>query len=410
MEKEDELLFNFFTHISQLSFEKAKELVERDKPPKCPVTPRTMFSNFLQQLALAEKSYMDIGFLQNKQKSFLRKDNSLRAVYEYMKNDLKKIEESCKHVRGVQRESKEDQRIPNYCQNIAQFINARINLIDLYEKIYNQAMTNKHMVYVDILNAIETTIQTHHLGFTDITLTPIKAIFSLECDIVQQLFKAMFELQKLQFLPSLALIHGVHTRLLAWESKMQRETWKLGIFKNSPLPTLYQWLQKLKGAVLSKLSLYFHDILANQTTPTDMRHICSKLHHDYYQKMVIFQRKHEAACVILLSDNQVNCETADYDSFPIIVSYPPRSPPQLDIMLKMISETNEFLSLKPVTKFRYQDQCTYCLTMVEPNIYFVILFESKKTEKDAWIGTFVNDFCNNLRCTKIFVSLKNPAK
>lgn len=39
--------------------------------------------------------------------------------------------------------------------------------------------------------------------------------------------------------------------------------------------------------------------------------------------MVTFQRKHEASCVILLSDNQASCETADYDSFPIIVSYPP---------------------------------------------------------------------------------------
>lgn len=40
-------------------------------------------------------------------------------------------------------------------------------------------------------------------------------------------------------------------------------------------------------------------------------------------RMVTFQRKHEASCVILLSDNQASCETADYDSFPIIVSYPP---------------------------------------------------------------------------------------
>lgn len=56
------------------------------------------------------------------------------------------------------------------------------------------------------------------------------------------------------------------------------------MFKNHPLPMLFQWLQKLKGAVLSKLSLYFHDTLAQQTTPSDMRHLCSKLHHDHYQK------------------------------------------------------------------------------------------------------------------------------
>lgn len=41
--------------------------------------------------------------------------------------------------------------------------------------------------------------------------------------------------------------------------------------------------------------------------------------------MVAFQRKYDAACVILLSDNQVSCDTTDYDSFPIIVSYPPVS-------------------------------------------------------------------------------------
>lgn len=145
-------------------------------------------------------------------------------------------------------------------------------------------MTNKPLIYIDILNLIDTIIQTHNLGFTDISLTPIKAIFSLECDIVQQLFKAMLELQKLQFLPSLALVNGAHTQLAAWESKMQRETWKLGLFKNNPVPLLFQWLQKLKGAVLSKFSLYFHDILANQTTPQEMRSLCLKLQHDYYQK------------------------------------------------------------------------------------------------------------------------------
>lgn len=59
------------------------------------------------------------------------------------------------------------------------------------------------------------------LCFTDITLTPVKAIFSLECEILEQLLSALVELQHLKFLPSLALIYGAHTRLSAWESKMQ---------------------------------------------------------------------------------------------------------------------------------------------------------------------------------------------
>lgn len=88
-------------------------------------------------------------------------------------------------------------------------------------------MTNKHMSYVEVLNMIETIMQTHSMGFTNISLTPIKAVFSLECDVLKQLFKALLELQKLQFLPSLALIHGAHTQLLAWEAKMQREVWSI---------------------------------------------------------------------------------------------------------------------------------------------------------------------------------------
>lgn len=77
------------------------------------------------------------------------------------------------------------------------------------------------MKYPEILSNIEVIIQRNTDGFTDISLTPAKAVFSLECEILQQLFKALMELQRLQFLPSLALIHGAHTRLSAWENRMQ---------------------------------------------------------------------------------------------------------------------------------------------------------------------------------------------
>ncbi|XP_018576544.1 uncharacterized protein LOC108915075 [Anoplophora glabripennis] len=128
--------------------------------------------------------------------------------------------------------------------------------------------------------------------------------------------------------------------------------------------------------------------------------------------MVTFQRRNDAACVILLSDNQVNCDITGYDSFPIIVSYPPRSPPQLEMILKMISDTANELTIvdKIIYKFSSQEQCTYILTTVEPNIYLVILFENKKSEKDSFISNFVNDLCMNLRCTKVFMGLRNTIK
>nr|CAI5817482.1 unnamed protein product [Callosobruchus analis] len=405
MEKDDEFLHIYWTHVSQLCYEKAKEHVEKEKEPKSSPTLWMAFLNLLQQLALAEKNYMDIGFLQTKHKSFLRKDNSLRTIYEALKNDFKKVEDNC-------RGSTLERQVQKWCRNIVQYIAARVNLIDLYERIFNLSI-NKQLHFNDVHNSIEAVINRNRDGFTDISLTPARAVFSLECEILQQLFKTLIDLQRLQFLPSLALIHGAHTRLAAWESKMQsRESWKLGIvFKNSPLPALFQWLQKLKGTVLSKFSLYFHDTLAQQTTPSDMRHLCSKLHYDHYQKMVTFQRKYDASYVIILSDNQVSYDTRDYDSFPIIVSYPPRSPNQLEIILRMISDVAQELSVdKIIYKFSTQEQCTYVLSTVEQNIYLVILFENKKSEKDAFINHFAMELCQNLRCEKVFASLKNQTK
>ncbi|XP_008191698.1 KICSTOR subunit 2 [Tribolium castaneum] len=407
MDKEDLFLHTYFTHLSQISYDKAKEHVEKEKEiyKGAQLSLWGTFLNFLHHLILTEKSYIELGFLQTKNKSFLRKDNSLRSIYESLRSDLRKLEDNCKSTVT-------DRRVQHYCQNIYQFLNARINMIDLYERIYTMGLNNQFM-YADMLKYVQNIIEKHSLDFTDISLTPVKATFGLEIEILEQLFKALTELQRLQFLPSLALIHGAHTRLALWESKIpNRENWKISFLKNNPLPALFQWLQKLKGSVLSKFSLYFHDTLAQQTTPTDMRHLCAKLHHDHYQKMVSFHRKYEAACVILLSDNQVSCDTTDYDSFPIIVSYPPRSPPQLDTILKMISETTDELAIvdKIIYKFSSQSQCTYILTTVEPNIYLVVLFESKKSEKDAFIGNFVTEICTNLRCTKVFTALKNTSK
>lgn len=98
-----------------------------------------------------------------------------------------------------------------------------------YDKIYNMGLNNQFR-YTELLLNIDNIIAKNSQNFTDISLTPAKAVYNLECEILQQLFKALTELQRLQFLPSLALIHGAHTRLNAWESKMQNREVKTLIF------------------------------------------------------------------------------------------------------------------------------------------------------------------------------------
>lgn len=84
----------------------------------------------------------------------------------------------------------------------------------------------------------------------------------------------------------------------------------------------------------------------------------------------------------------------------------------METILKIISDsTEELMNIdKIIYEFSPQGQCTYILSTVEPNIYVVILFESKKTEKDTYISNFISELCLNLRCTKVFTSLKNTGK
>ena len=68
------------------------------------------------------------------------------------------------------------------------------------------------------------------------------------------------------------------------------QTWKLGFgatfLKANQQPALYQWLVKLRAAILAKFSLYFHTTLSQQASSGEMRSIVSKQGVDYYHKYV----------------------------------------------------------------------------------------------------------------------------
>nr|XP_022912490.1 KICSTOR complex protein C12orf66 homolog isoform X1 [Onthophagus taurus]XP_022912491.1 KICSTOR complex protein C12orf66 homolog isoform X1 [Onthophagus taurus]XP_022912493.1 KICSTOR complex protein C12orf66 homolog isoform X2 [Onthophagus taurus] len=407
MEQDEAYLHTFFNFISQNHYDKAKDHVEKYKHVK-KSGPWYMLMMQLSQLVVAEKSYMELEFLQSKIKGFLWKDNSLKCLYESVKGEIKKVEDSCKV-------HNQEKSVLNYCQNIAQFLSARLQLIDFYEHVYTIGH-QKVINYADLVTHITTIIEQNIPLFSDISMTSIKAIFGLECDILSNLFKALVEVQKLQFLPSLVLIHGAHTGLTLWESKIQNrertfQPWKLGFIKNIQWPPLYQWLSKLKGAVISKFSLYFYHILSQQTTPTDMKQLCSKLQYDSYQKIAYFHKKYDAS-VLLVSDNQFICVNSENDSFPIIVSYPQKICSNLDMILQMITDVSQDLSINDRIIFKYivQEHCTYVLCIIEPTVYIVLIFESKRTEKDLYINNFISDLCINLRCSKVFLSLKDSLK
>ncbi|CAB0035947.1 unnamed protein product [Trichogramma brassicae] len=136
--------------------------------------PWGMLLTHLPQIAVAEKSYIDLGFLHTKNKGFLRKDNSLKTVYESLKSDLKRVEEMTCGTNTV------GGTVAEISSQICQFITARVQLIDFYEKTYNMSMNSKVMRHQELLVVIESIIEGHSLSCSHISLNTIKTSLILE--------------------------------------------------------------------------------------------------------------------------------------------------------------------------------------------------------------------------------------
>lgn len=118
-----------------------------------------------------------------------------------------------------------------------------------------------------------------------------------------------------------------------------KQTLKKSSFYNSPpnYPLLFLWIKKLKGALVSKYSLYFNELLVkNSNSSFDIKSYCSKLPVDYFGKMLSFQKKSDALCVCIIFDakdtkyhpNGYNCIGKEVrlptglETFPAVLSIP----------------------------------------------------------------------------------------
>jgi len=58
----------------------------------------------------------------------------------------------------------------------------------------------------------------------------------------------------------------------------------------------------------------------------------------------------------------------------------------------------------------FQDQRTYVMASADPRMMLVVVFDSKKDEKESHIRNFVSDLALQLRCNKVFADLKPNTK
>ncbi|XP_043272525.1 KICSTOR subunit 2-like isoform X2 [Venturia canescens] len=384
--------------------------------------PWGMLLMHLPQFAVAERSYTDLGFLHTKNKGFLRKDNSLKTMYESLKADLRRVEEMTRGTDTI------GATVAEVSNQLCQFITARIQLIEFYEKMYNMSISSKVIHHQELLQTIENIVENYSFSFPHLALIAIKAALTLECEILVQLIKAQVEVQNWRFLPTLMALYGAQARMSAWERTLQsKESWKRGFgatfLKTNQQPALYQWLVKLRSSILDKCSLYFHTTLSQQASPGEMRNVMSKQNVDYYHKIQTFQRKWDLLAILIVFDTKgaekfgpgyKHPERAHIsDNFVIVVGCPSvflqKPTIHWDNIQNYIKERHAELQTmdRLVQTKSIKDSTIYTMYNIDPRMTLVTAFESaKQRDKETPVANFMTELCSQLRCNKVYEGLK----
>ncbi|EDO42854.1 predicted protein, partial [Nematostella vectensis] len=430
--QERAILETFFHALSQFAFDKAKDQVEKERDSRKTLAQMSMWVsvlNSLSHLASAEKIYFSLAFIARK---FFRKD-TLRDMYKTLLVELKKTSE----VTPVASHSVllvEGSLLAELSRHLTQFVQARMELMDFYEVMASIAVSPV-VNYTDLVIMVDELIHRHQNCFHHPILDPVKSSFSFEVEILLHSLRAQCEMCELKFLPSLLHLHASHTKLTSWSQLLPALNSKESLFSSGPkkqmeTPFLYLWISKLHAALVSKFTLYFYPVLTEQTTTADMKVLTARATVDYIAKITAFQRRSDALNVSVLLDargldsyssdgyhfpQDKRDQPAGLGAFPAVVSFPGERPLEhwpniISIMMDRAHAQDLASAEKVVYFFDNRVQSTYFLTRIDSRLTLVVIFNSKRNEKDSYITSFMSDMALHLRNTKVFAMLKPGAK
>ncbi|XP_040576035.1 KICSTOR subunit 2 [Lepeophtheirus salmonis] len=253
----------------------------------------------------------------------------------------------------------------------------------------------------------------------------------LECELgaLLNLLEALVYSSKWDLFNSLMKIDVADDKLRIWSEayKTNKEERKISftsafLLRPQQDPLLYQWFWKLKGAVLSKFSLYFHDILIKQTSPVELKNQCSKLTIDYTSRISNFQKKTDAISVNLIFE-ATGLDSYKGPGYHLSIKnsrvltglelYPsafstPGSPPLNhwpNIIMILEDFSDNLANFEEIVHF-HDVQYTYFISRIEERMILVAIYGVKKNDKNIIVSNFFTELSAQLKCKKIFTSLK----
>lgn len=471
---------SFFTMLGRFDFDRAKIYIDQKKDVLQRLAPTfpnqsqlmTMLTTF-GHLAEAEKNYHNQPYNNQPQHhsflsttNFLRRAKTLKDMYNDILIELQQLEqmETTSDLNSSNNESSDsntsspiniqsptpksgyeappnsttttpvaptismrgfsEKLISHFCKQLQNFIQARLDMIDVYEKL-TESSSRKYTTVDGIAFRLSMLCRQYHKYFHHPLLAPIKEGMTIECDTLMTLIKATIDLQHWRFLHSLNNLQDAQSKLNYWAaSTFNKDASKrrFKISKTQSAPRLYEWLCKFKDFLIAKFTLYFHDTLSKSFPPSNFRSMCSKLSIDYYAKLSSFQRKVDALFVALMYDvsnekdfrgpgyyfpSKDYCQPQGKNTLQPMVIIPPESQPKLSNLqaeIYMIVVTNQQAMIED-GNYQFHDskkKLTYSISKPESSVALVIVCEGQKTDREATIRMFSQEITNHFAFLNVF--------
>lgn len=317
-----------------------------------------------------------------------------------------------------------EELILHFCRQLQNFVQARLDLIDVYDKLV-EASSKKYVSVDGVAFKLSMLCRQYRKCFHHPLLAPIKEGMTLECESLMNLIKATIDMQHWRFLPTLYDLNDAQSKLSYWAaSTFSKEATRrrFKVSKAQAPPRLYEWLCRYKDFLIAKFTLYFHTTLTRNFPPTNVKSACLKLSADYYAKLANFQRKIDALLVALLYDvsNEKDFLGSGY-LFPSKDFQRPQGKHSLQPMVIVPAESrtklnNSLADIYMITvsngptmvkegQYQFHDnkkKLTYSISKPDPNVVLVIVCEGQKIDRDASVRTFSAEFTNQLAFLNIF--------
>ncbi|CAF0835248.1 unnamed protein product [Rotaria sp. Silwood1] len=445
MTKWDNLHERYFNYLAILSFDKAKELLEKDG--------NKMNSDFLQyfiMLVQYERTYHNFGFVVGPKGnlSIIRKDKSLLQCYSDLHMSLIELQSNSKQNNTTQSMT-DDTKETNYIQQLTAglitFLNVRTNLMKLYEQISSAVKRNEHNVrlenYIDEITHISQ-IDMSPLNIS--VLSPILQLLKHETDCLLLLIQSYVFIADYQYMNGISTLHNMHCVLKEWNDNIENQqntnhrfilssTSPLNFFKSPTKPALYTFYSKFHELLVAKFTFYFNDILY-EYGGVEAKTPMGKTNPEFTARIAQFYRRSNVEWITLILhktkqpiySSQID-QLADYHLIQPVTSFNDNKPYQIIFGYPHKPNSTDEIAQQMITKALINHEMltsgekifysgdtnqtkTYFLQNIDPRITLTLVFASHRQERDTTIINFLNELLDLLRGSRLLLYFKNAAK